>query len=190
LTRVVAWSGGPDSTLALVQALESDDPVVAVHVMAAADDIYMRACHEATLRLEPVLAQIRPFPVVRYRLECDGGESETTDEVTALILCAALAYDNPTIYWGRCKEDRKPESWINKSLPKAEIAHRLGELWPLTWSCLYPTPDLNPCGECEKCGERQETTQHTFSAVAQCPLKAEPTESGGMPRISHERHGV
>lgn len=181
VTRVIAWSGGPDSTLALKQALETNDPVVAVHVVAATESRYLCACRDATRRLEPELLRIRPFPVVRYWVHCEGGESETTDEVTALILCAALAYDDPVIYWGRCREDRQGCSWINRNsdlerrqqqmlkglvkdkaanrnLPKSEVRRQLGPLWDLTWSCLYPTIDLLPCGQCGKCRERDHAS--------------------------------
>lgn len=44
------------------------------------------------------------------------------------------------------------------TLSKAEVRAYLGEeLWGLTWSCRYPTPRNEPCGECVACKRRNES---------------------------------
>lgn len=179
-THVIAWSGGPDSTYGLLQFLrDTDDPVVAVCVGAAVDPNYVRAFMRATRRLEgPIRERTRDFHVVRYSMYAENTVAEPSDEVTVLAMVTALKYDDAILYWFCCAEDEQPNAWpvrneelvkrqtemmkgvvtekyVNKDVGKGRICRELGDLWDLTWSCLYPNDELDPCGRCEKCRERR-----------------------------------
>lgn len=179
-THIISWSGGPDSTYGLLQFLrETNDPVVAVCVGAAVDPKYVRAFMRATRRLEqPIREHTRDFHVVRYSMYAENTVAEPSDEVTVLVMVTALKYDDAQVYWFCCAEDDQPDSWpvrnealvkrqtemmkgvvkeknMNKDVSKARICRELGDLWDLTWSCLYPSETLEPCGRCEKCRERR-----------------------------------
>lgn len=179
-SHLVNWSGGPDSTYVLVDRLErTSDPVVTVTVGATGYPQYTRASMRATKWLEHELAQrYRPFKAVRYGLYAENAFTEQIFEITSLTVATAMQMEDPVLYWGRCAEDVRSASWqsrnptlveraralaetvvpvriVNADVPKTEMIRRLGDLWPLTWTCLYPSEDLQPCGRCDKCAERR-----------------------------------
>ena len=179
-THVISWSGGPDSTYSLLRFLrETSDPVVTVSVGAAVDPKFVRACMRATQRLEgPIRERTRDFRVVRYSLYTENTVAEPIDEITALTVATVLQVEDPIVYWCRCAEDDQPGAWqtrnanllarsaqmiervaplhvLNTDVAKSTIRKELGDLWDLTWSCLFPTEDLEPCRRCDKCRERK-----------------------------------
>lgn len=111
-----------------------------------------------------------------------------TEGMTLVVLSVAVCYDNPIIYWSRCREDAAATSFhathrttidylftvcrsvaeireMGAEIPKAVIRTALGPLWPITWSCFAPTRVLEPCGACNKCEERVSAEENTNANV-------------------------
>lgn len=179
-THIISWSGGPDSTYGLLQFLrDTDDPVVAVCIGPPVDPKYVQASMRATRRLEGLLKEReRDFRVVRYSLVAENRVAEPSDEISVLGMITAMFFDDPILYWFCCAEDDSSNGWltthkeknerhklmtrdvvrteiVNMDVGKARIRRELGDLWDLTWSCLYPSEDLKPCRRCDKCKERR-----------------------------------
>lgn len=187
-TQIISWSGGPDSTYGLLQFLrDTADPVVAVCVGAAVDPKYVRAFMRATRRLEgPIRARTRDFHVVRYAITAENKVAEPSDEITMLAMATAMQYEDAVLNWFCCTDDAEPRAWPvlnsklvdrqtqmmegviqeedrNLDVSKSTICRELGDLWDLTWSCLYPNKKLEPCGRCSKCGERRRAEQASLN---------------------------
>lgn len=175
MTRIIVWSGGPDSTYELKRALEeTEDPVVAVTMHVAQDNPRLRICQaNSTRRIARQLQQIRPFEHIVYSISAEQLRHRNKDaELHFCAMMVAFRYTDPVIYWGMCADDPTgynianvpelvavvaavaPDVEANIELPKAEIRKRLGPLWDLTTSCIAPRHDLAPCGQCKKCRER------------------------------------
>ena len=171
MTRIIPWSGGPDSTYLLTHLLnDSDDEVVALTVYPSHDPKeYSLAVDKATRNISALLSQrLRPFTHIDYHLQSPIGRR--SDETQAAAILVALQYDEPHIQWasvtadtprifpdslGPLAEKLANEEDVNEGVTKKKIKNYLGEdIWSLTQSCFHPKKDLQACGQCYKCRER------------------------------------
>jgi 7-cyano-7-deazaguanine synthase in queuosine biosynthesis len=176
-------SGGPDSALALKEALATNEPVVAFHASIINEPRWpyeLAACRQ----LHTALFGLRPFDFVNAKIE-------NTFNVQDLLMLAPFAasmcnryLDIGKIWVGEDVQQidgaldtafiqmvrsaifskRFPNTPLNFayhpapgfSRTKSQIRQALGDLWPLTWSCRTPTPS-GPCHTCDACHERDST---------------------------------
>lgn len=112
-TRIICWSGGPDSTYLLKKALEeSSDPVVAVcdigdHLNRAG----IQVTRGAIRRLSHGLQQIRRFKTVEVAVNITPEpEAIGRDQSHAFaVMMVANQYPDAEVWWGRNAWDKEPQ---------------------------------------------------------------------------------
>lgn len=167
-TRILLWSGGPDSTAMMIDFLENtDDPVIAVHVKGdmtggpVGEDV-IEGSENAVHSLYPILRdRYRSFDLKVFSHEwfsMDDDEDYKGLGVFFYPITYLLNVPNSVLYLGHTREDRN-DSWrkfgeldvnsypyllgldivdYNMDKPKSEIFLQLGDLWDMTWSCVGP----------------------------------------------------
>jgi hypothetical protein len=178
--RVICWSGGPDSTLALMELLrDTEDPITAVTFGRMKTPSEQSALLRME-RLQRILTErFREFEWVRKPQECWTG-TYSIMRIGTFVREVMPMLDGGTLYpvsWGG--EFDKRSEWIgplvqdvigprievkiggDRYRTKAGIRRALGDLWEITWSCRGAEKLDHPCGECSKCEERQIATEES-----------------------------
>lgn len=179
---LVLFSGGVESTSLLKHLLETTDHEInAVHVYAPNSVGRAEVEWQAVTALAPHLRKIRKFNLQRIdvTLPWDTRDAELH---SALIPAAMKGTGSQIFLRGLCAEDfdtvahdhgkrrliaRQVAGWLGNDrmwdqispdmlhfwLKKHEHMEYLGDLLPLTWSCLTPVQDETPvpCGVCKSC---------------------------------------
>lgn len=137
-TKIISWSGGPDSTACLIDLLQyTDDPVIAYHIFVKPTNASVvtgnynldqpgeKLDYQAVKKLTPMLKeQFRDFDV-RFITITTPQDPDNYHEIGLYPLLIAI--NNDAIYYsGRCAEDTEDDqSWVtNTSTPLYHFVER------------------------------------------------------------------
>jgi 7-cyano-7-deazaguanine synthase in queuosine biosynthesis len=186
MRHLVLWSGGPDSTLALHDALtKTSDPVVAFHADIAPSPRWQHERAAVRRIYDHLRTSIRSFDLVTAQVQA----ADVPDMMLLVPQVAGLLnrYGDIKVIWGgedaRFNGDdsfdrdfqeairlcvtpsRFPKTPLNfgyRPIPgtnrtKQQIRTALGEqLWAMAWSCRSPVNN-EPCGACHPCQDVRST---------------------------------
>lgn len=189
-------SGGPDSVLALQEALTTtSDPVVALHVSLVNGGRRWERELAACRRIVPLMQRrFRPFDYHEGRSVWPVGTSPADMPALAPHMAALclhyrdigktwtgedfgtngrtdahmLAALRACLYEERYGVAPPTDHWPppGGARPKHVVRALLGDLWGLSWSCREPTITGEPCGTCHSCRDRAQAELHPLGVGA------------------------